>query len=264
VVTVHSLWSGLGPVPAAAAQLAGLRTAPVSWTAVSTVAARELTRRLPRGTRVDVLPNAVDVATRPRPVRSPHEAVRLVSTMRIARRKRPLALLRMFEQVARGCDVAVELTIVGDGPMRPVLERAVRRARLTGLVALTGRLEPAEVLDRVARADVYVAPAILESFGLAALEARSLGLPVVGRADSGLTDFVTHGAEGLLCASDADMVDRLRELLMDPSQRHRIGEHNRTVPSTMTWARTLDEHDRVYAAARGTTPYAVLTPLGGR
>jgi glycosyltransferase involved in cell wall biosynthesis len=35
LVTVHSLWSGLGPVPAVAAALAGLRTAPVLWTAVS-------------------------------------------------------------------------------------------------------------------------------------------------------------------------------------------------------------------------------------
>ena len=33
---------------------------------------------------------------------------------------------------------------------------------------------------RLLASDVYVAPAILESFGLAALEARCVGLPVVG------------------------------------------------------------------------------------
>ena len=35
------------------------------------------------------------------------------------------------------------------------------------------------------RADVYVAPAVLESFGLAALEARCVGLPVVGVSAAG-------------------------------------------------------------------------------
>ena len=45
---------------------------------------------------------------------------------------------------------------------------------------------------------------MLESFGLAALEARCVGLPVVGRADSGLTDFVADGVEGLLAARTRD------------------------------------------------------------
>jgi glycosyltransferase involved in cell wall biosynthesis len=184
----------------------------------------------------------------------------MVSTMRIARRKRPLALLRMFEQVARTVDVPVRLTIVGDGPQRPAVERVVRRDGLADLVTVTGRVDPAEVLDVVAGAEVYVAPAVLESFGLAALEARSLGLPVVGRASSGLTEFVRHGTEGLLCASDADMVGRLRDLVVDPGLRHRLAEHNRCVPSTKTWAHTLGEHERVYRRARAAAGSPLLSP----
>ena len=87
VVTVHSLWSRMGPLPAAAAQLAGLRTAPVHWTSVSRVAADDLATRLPPGTRIEVLANAVDVAPRSHtPLARAGEPVRLVSTMRIARR----------------------------------------------------------------------------------------------------------------------------------------------------------------------------------
>lgn len=267
IVTVHSLWNGMGPVPATAAGVVGLRSAPVLWTAVSRVAAEQLERRLPSRAVVSVLPNAVDVAPRGCTPRAPADGpVRLVSTMRIARRKRPAALLRMFEMLRRTLDVPTELTIIGDGPLRTRLERHLARAGLEQAVTVTSRVDPGTVPGLLAEADVYVAPAVLESFGLAALEARCVGLPLVGHAASGLTDFVRHGVEGLLCGSDTEMVERLRELVVDPALRWRISEHNRTVPSPMTWPNTMHHHDSAYALARQATrpSRASLRPALGR
>ena len=265
IVTVHSLWNGMGPVPATAASLAGLRGAPVLWTAVSQVAAHQLARRLPRRSRVRVLPNAVDAEPRDRtPATRAGRPVRLVSTMRIARRKRPLQLLRMFDELRRTVPVPLELTFVGDGPLRPSLERQVARAGLQEAVTVTGRVEPAEVLERLAEADVYVAPAVLESFGLAALEARCVGLPVVGQVASGVTEFVRDGVEGMLCGSDTEMVRRLRELVVDDELRVRMSEHNRTVGSTMTWAASLSRHDATYAAACRPAPDRVTPEWAAR
>jgi glycosyltransferase involved in cell wall biosynthesis len=180
--------------------------------------------------------------------------VRLVSTMRIARRKRPLQLLRMFAALRGVVDTPVQLRIIGDGPLRPAFERHLHRAGLEDWVVVGGRTDPAGVVEALAESDVYVAPAILESFGLAALEARCVGLPVVGQARSGMPDFVTHGVEGLLCHGDADMVLRLRDLVVDEDLRQRISEHNRTTPSPMTWQNTLARHDAAYEGARATTP----------
>ncbi|HEX5562106.1 MAG TPA: glycosyltransferase family 4 protein [Nocardioidaceae bacterium] len=251
VVTVHSLWNGMGPLPEAAAAIGGLRGAPVAWTAVSEVAASQVRLRLPRHTPVRVLPNAVTVAPRPRtPRRDGDRPVHLVSTMRVARRKRPVQLVRMVDALAREVDVPVRLTIIGDGPLRPRVERLVVRRGLGEAVAVTGRVAPDAVLSMLADADLYVAPAVLESFGLAALEARCAGLPVVGHAGSGLVDFVDEGVEGVLCEDDADMVRRLRDLVTDDDLRTRIAEHNRTVPSPLTWAHALREHDLTYEAAR--------------
>ena len=251
VVTVHSLWSGMGPIPVAAASLAGLRRSPVLWTSVSRVAADQLSLRLPGRPHVAVLPNAVDVAPRDWSSRNPAGGpVRLVSTMRVARRKRPLQLLRMFDMLRRTAAQPVHLTIVGDGPLRPRLERHLSRARLQDSVTVTGRLEPGQVLSRLAEADLYVAPAVLESFGLAALEARCVGLPVVGHAAGGMGDFVRDGVEGWLCASDTQMVDRLRDLVDDEPLRCRIAEHNRTTPSSMTWHNALELNDAAYTMAR--------------
>ncbi|MDQ6641108.1 MAG: glycosyltransferase family 4 protein [Actinomycetota bacterium] len=248
VVTVHSLWNGMGPIPGTAAGIVGLRSAPVLWTSVSRVAADQLEAQLPRGTSVRVLPNAVDVVPRQRtPSPRRDRSVRLVSTMRIARRKRPLQLVRMFEALRRSVSVPVELTIVGDGPLRPRLEHRLARAGLADRVTVTGRLGPSAVLDVLAQSDLYVAPAVLESFGLAALEARCVGLPVLGHAASGMTEFVHHGVEGMLCRSDAEMVQLLRQLVIDNALRHDISEHNRTVSSSLTWAHALNRHDAAYA-----------------
>jgi glycosyltransferase involved in cell wall biosynthesis len=170
--------------------------------------------------------------------------------MRIARRKRPLQLLAMFESVRRSVDRPVELTIIGDGPLRARLEQSVARSGLRDIVTVTGRVEPEQVFEILRRSDLYVAPALLESFGLAALEARCVGLPVVGHAASGLTEFIADRVEGVLCRSDGEMVSRLRELVLDNELRTRISDHNRTAPSTMTWANTMEAHDRTYALVR--------------
>lgn len=254
LVTVHSMWNGLGPVPGAAARLAGLRGAPVSWSAVSTVAATEVARRVPRDSVVHLLPNAVSVPPRPH-TPAGDRTVRIVSTMRVARRKRPVPLIEMFGELARRVDVPVELLVIGDGPLRTTVERRARQVGVRDRVTVTGRVAPEEVVAHLAAADVYVAPAILESFGLAALEARSVGLPVVGFAASGLRDFVRPGVEGLLCASDTAMVGALRLLAEDRGLRHAIAEHNRTTACPLTWETALGAHDLVYAdvTTRGRT-----------
>lgn len=258
VVTVHSMWNGMGPIPMLAASLSGLRRAPVTWTSVSDVAARQLAGRLPGRPHVPIVPNAVDVPAREASRwLSDDEPVRLVSTMRIARRKRPLQLLEMFGALRRRTDTPVELLIVGDGPLRPSFEHRARRLGLRDVVTVTGRLEPAGVLSALSGCDVYVAPALLESFGLAALEARSVGLPVVGHAESGMREFVHDGREGWLCASDAAMVERLRLLVDDSDLRWRICEHNRTVAAGLTWQNALEHNDTAYSlAARGIRPLA--------
>ena len=53
-----------------------------------------------------------------------------------------------------------------------------------------------KIRELLQRCDVYLAPATLESFGIAALEARSAGLPVIGMAGGGISDFIEHGVEG--------------------------------------------------------------------
>jgi glycosyltransferase involved in cell wall biosynthesis len=251
IANVHSLWRGLGPLPAMSAATFGLRSAPVVWTAVSRAAAETVRRWLPGSPEVGVLPNAVDVSARAHTLQpGPRDFVRLVSTMRLVRLKRPLPLLRMFAAVSRRVSHPVHLTLIGDGSQRRATQVAIRARGLAESVWLPGRLDRPAVQRILATSDIYVAPAPLESFGLAALEARCVGLPVVAMADSGVADFVVNGRNGLLAGSDDDMVDRICELVDDAAMRISIAEHNRSTAPEQTWSAALARTDAAYARAR--------------
>ena len=91
----------------------------------------------------------------------------------------------------------------------------LRQYAMTDWVTLTGRLDRRQVRAVLADADVFVAPARRESFGLAALEARLSGVPVVAYADSGIASFVVPEKEGLLAASPAELVAAIVKLARD-------------------------------------------------
>ena len=96
---------------------------------------------------------------------------------------------------------------------------------------------------------MFVAPSLQESFGIAALEARAAGLPVVAMRSGGVGEFVRDGVEGLLCDDDDDMSRALARLASDASTRERITEHNRTHAPIHDWSRTLEGFEKVYAVA---------------
>ena len=100
------------------------------------------------------------------------------------------------------------------------------------------------------RADIYVAPAYEESFGLAALEARAAGLPVVAMESGGVREFVAHGVEGFLCGDDDAMVSALTALAADPGLRAAISDHNASHRPVQDWSGTLAGFEAAYGAVR--------------
>jgi glycosyltransferase involved in cell wall biosynthesis len=143
----------------------------VSW-AVAELAAGALARPIDAE---HVCPMPVTEA--PRPSRG---GKGIVFVGRLTDQKRlPLAL------EALGRLPAVTLTIVGDGPARPGLEAAARKAGLTDRVRFVGRVAPDQVAGYLEDADAFVFPAVAEGFGLAAIEALLAGVPVVACRDGG-------------------------------------------------------------------------------
>jgi len=253
VVTVHSLWAGATPLFQAADRLARWGEWRVAWSAVSSPAAEPLRRILGGRTPVTILPNGVDAAewkVQDLP-RSPDRVV-VATVGRLAVRKRPGPLLRMLREARARlpADIRLEAILVGDGPLRRPLERYVETTGMADWVSLRGPATHTELRDMYAGVDFYIAPATLESFGIAALEARCAGLPVVAHRGSGVSEFIVDATDGLLSCGDAEMVDSIVRLAGSESLRGCMRTHARAVPPPVSWPGILDATEALYDRAR--------------
>lgn len=108
------------------------------------------------------------------PTGAPSPAPELISIGRLQNQKNLGLLLDAFaDPVLAHC----RLTILGDGPEREALERQIARLGLGGRVAMPGF--QTEVLDWLARADLFVLSSLYEGLPAVLLEAIACGCPVV-------------------------------------------------------------------------------------
>lgn len=251
LITVHSLWRRYTALYRLADVLLRWSELPIVWSAVSQCAADAISRAARTQLRVEALPNGLDLTTWLHP--QEHEAsdqIQLISVMRLAARKRPHALVRILRraQEALGTGHRLRMTIVGDGPRRRAVERYLQRHHMTGWVDVVGHLPRAEVAERLRRADLFIAPATLESFGIAALEARAAGLPVLGRVGTGLADYVRTGTDGWLVDSDRAMATAI----VDFAKSVRAGAAVRVDDPDMgpySWTAVMARAEELYALA---------------
>ena len=238
VATVHSMWAKASPLFDAADLLCGWGDWPVAWSAVSDAAAQPLRSIVGRRGEVTVLANGVDPSQwdiTPQPP-APSQ-LRIVCVSRLAPRKRVVQLVRLLRKARQKVPSSIEMRveILGDGPQMGEIRSYLELNSMTGWVHLRGRVSRPEIRDAFARSDLFVAPASLESFGIAALEARTAGLPIVARTRTGVADFVRHGVEGWLVNSDAAMAETIASLARSPELVARVAVHNRLYPASVDW-----------------------------
>jgi glycosyltransferase involved in cell wall biosynthesis len=256
-ITWHCVIDRSAPAFRALGQVRRWAARGAALSAVSTMAADRIHVVAGAGVHVGVLGNGIDADAWARPAalasRDPSGPVRVVSALRLARRKRPLAVLETLRRARGLVDPGVELeaTILGDGPQRAVLERYLSRHAM-GWVSLPGRVSREELRRLHWDSDLYLSTARLEAFGIAALEARTAGLPVVARRGTGADDFVEDGAAGLLADDDEGLATAVARLAGDPGLRARIAGHNRTARTAQDWPLVVEATVAEYVRAIGT------------
>jgi glycosyltransferase involved in cell wall biosynthesis len=250
VVTFHSMIPSARALAPGLGALLGAASWTARYTAVSQCVALAVRPFAPSQSFV-VLPNAIDVsAWRPDGARERGDELRLVSVMRLNGKKRPLVLVAMMRRLRAALPgVRIRLRIAGDGPQRAIVTRAIARAQLRDRVELLGTCSRDRIRELLAESDVFVLPAVRESFGIAALEARAAGLPVVAMSNSGVAEFIEHGREGLIARNDAEFVAHVATLAGDPERLRAISNHNRQNPPPFDWATVVDQHVAIYCEA---------------
>jgi N-acetyl-alpha-D-glucosaminyl L-malate synthase BshA len=168
-------------------------------------------------------------------------------------------VIGVFAAVNR--EVPCRLVLVGDGPERSAAERRLREAGLHDRVACLGKQEA--FADLLAAADVFLLPSETESFGLAALEALSCGVPVVASDVGGVPEVVDDGETGLLApVGDVPaMAAAVLSLLRDPARRRAFGARARA--RTLERFRlepAIDRYEAVYRRLTSSSPPAPSAP----
>jgi glycosyltransferase involved in cell wall biosynthesis len=114
------------------------------------------------------------------------------------------------------------LVVVGDGPARAEVERALARLP-ADRVCLRGAVEPAALPALYGEADLFAFPGLGEEFGLVYLEAAAAGLPVIACHGPGPEVMVAPGGGLLTAPTPTAYAAGLTRLLDDPAARERMG-----------------------------------------
>ncbi|HWE43866.1 MAG TPA: glycosyltransferase [Gemmatimonadaceae bacterium] len=148
----------------------------------------------------------------------------------------------------------VGFLLIGDGPLRSELQRAIDGRALGARVVLTGFRDD---VDRIlSDADILVQTSHTEGLPNVILEAAAAQVPVVATAVGGTPEVVADGQSGYLVPprDTAAIAERLLELLRSPELRSRMGSAGRKrVQAHFSFARQSADYLRLFEdlAARG-------------
>ncbi|MEO1589839.1 MAG: glycosyltransferase [Cyanobacteria bacterium J06632_22] len=121
------------------------------------------------------------------------------------------------------------LTLVGDGPERPTLEKMALELGVTDVVDFVGYKSQSEVRDYLQRSDVFVLPTFAEGLPIVFMEALAAGVPVVSTQIAGHSDLVEQGKSGYLVSpgDKTSLTAALKTLLDSPELRRQFATAGR-------------------------------------
>ena len=176
-ITWHCLMERSQPVFRALGHARRWGAQGAALSAVSGVAAASVQQVVGRRSEVRVFPNGIDTTAwrpPPRAARTADAPIEVVAAMRFAARKRPLAVLEVAARAgtlaAKGSNPGMRLTLFGEGPERGRLERFAAQHDMADWVTMPGRVGRDQLRERYWDSDIYLTPARLEAFGIAAPE----------------------------------------------------------------------------------------------
>jgi len=134
----------------------------------------------------------------------------------------------------------------GDGPYAEI----IKNNNLPNVI-LTGFKRGRELSEIYASADCFAFPSATETFGNVVLEALASGLPVVSVTGGGVTDFLVHDNNALLCAPDeiSDFTNNLVSIMENSKLRTQLSVNARKSALSRDWNHILSGLVDVYAEA---------------
>jgi glycosyltransferase involved in cell wall biosynthesis len=130
----------------------------------------------------------------------------------------------------------ITLVVVGDGPGRAALQRALPQAHFTGFI------DPDALVRHYASADLFVFPSISETWGNVVLEAMASGLAVVAFRHAAGAELIEDDLNGvsLQVGDEAGFQEASIRLCQEPARYARLGRTAREGALTYRWSSIAD------------------------
>jgi len=155
-------------------------------------------------------------------------------------------LLHAASEIERRFPGRAAFVFTGDGPCAEIIQNS-------GLpnIIFTGFKRGNDLSQMYASADCFAFPSATETFGNVVLEAMASGLPVAAVAGGGVTDFLSHDHNALLCEPEdpAAFTENLVAVMADHSLRLRLAYNARQTALSRDWDSVFDGLVNVYAEA---------------
>ncbi len=121
------------------------------------------------------------------------------------------------------------LLMAGSGELRSQLEKLTEQLGLTRNISFLGAVEHRQVPEILKNVDIFVMPSVREEFGVAAVEAQAMEIPVVATQVGGLPEVVRDGITGILVEprNPAQLATAIIELIENPENRREMGKEGR-------------------------------------
>lgn len=160
--------------------------------------------------KITVIPNFINIKEYEIPQEhcvkrkyAPNDEKILVHISNFRKVKRIEDVVYVFEKVKN--EMPAKLILVGDGPEKAYIDQLCRQLNLQADVINLGKIaDPKEILSM---ADLFILPSETESFGLSALEAMAMKVPVISTNSGGLPEVNINGKTGYL--SDVGNVEEM-------------------------------------------------------
>ena len=144
----------------------------------------------------------------------------------------------------------LRMVIAGDGPLRSSLEDLTRDLGIADRVQFLGNWNDVPALLR--SVDLFALASKFEPFGVALLEAKAAGLPIVATAVNEIPEIVQDGESGLLAVPEnaSSMAGLFVRLAEDRALRSRFGARSRVEAQRYSLEAAVAAYESLYDASR--------------
>lgn len=180
----------------------------------------------------------------------PVRGILAINVARLAPAKNHMMLLEAFRKISAKYS-QINLILVGDGPMRRMLENQAKALDIGTKVLFRGMVIEPEPFLRAA--DIFVSSSDREGLPVSLLEAMREGLPVVATRAGGVPEVVDDSVNGYLVEiGDTKGLTRALERLMNASKRLNFGENaKRKISAVFDIKISALEYEKIYEKELG-------------